>query len=266
MSATLEELNNLINDSNDTIDNENGISIDKNEFNNLNNLEKLNEPQNNDFENDDYNKENINPLQNNASEIKIKKKLINAIELYEASNPTQAKKIRYPQSCGNYQFGDDLTILTVEQLRKIMKIQNSITTMESISQQATIMTIVVASVLETKISHLKGYSLNLSKSAKELEDCYKEILLEFEDIEEYLNPQTRLAIILIKCGAITYMNNKVINSNKPANIRPQVNGVNEVNEQSDKIQVAEVMEMNEKPIEMPIIKRGRGRPRKYPKN
>ena len=159
--------------------------------------------------------------------------------------------MKYPASCGNYKYGDNLRELETDELKQIIKLQNSNSSFEKFAKVATIMTLQGCSLIENYISDLKGFTGSASVSMNDIEDCFKEILLEYSDeMEGIMGAETRLLMILGSAAIVTYSANKAKKSTNPNELNHDL-GNNIINNNND-------INITSQPI-----KRGRGRPRKY---
>ncbi len=192
----------------------------------------------------------INNQENDQEEKNYRQKLIDQIEKFELIN-TNSKKMKYPASCGNYKYGDNLRELETDELKQIIKLQNSNSSFEKFARVATIMTLQSCSLIENYISDLKDFTASASVSMNDIEDCFKEILLEYSDeMEGIMGAETRLLMILGSAAIVTYSVNKAKKSTNPP-INDHNLGNNIINNNND-------INITSQPI-----KRGRGRPRKY---
>lgn len=191
----------------------------------------------------------INNQENDQEEKNYRQKLIDQIEKFELIN-TNSKKMKYPASCGNYKYGDNLRELETDELKQIIKLQNSNSSFEKFARVATIMTLQSCSLIENYISDLKNFTASASVSMNDIEDCFKEILLEYsDDIEGIMGAETRLLMILGSAAIVTYSANKAKKSTTPPLNHDLGNNI--INNNND-------INITSQPI-----KRGRGRPRKY---
>lgn len=256
MSITIEELENFINDdklNNEPLDNHISTTnvLEKLEKSENSNEIKIEGVQNGIYETPLPNQSLMNTGQT-VDMVKARNKLISNIELFETQNVI-ARKIKYPPSC-NYEYGLPLEACSYEQLQKIHKIQTNIHQIESLSTNACTITYILAGLLETKVNKLKGYQENLLNQSAALKEAYRDVLLEYDDeIQEWMSPSMRLGFILFSSAALCYVNNSHIteaknNNNNNYTESPNVN--------------------DDKPISTnvtnpPVVKRPRGRPRKY---
>lgn len=191
----------------------------------------------------------INNQENDQEEKNYRQKLIDQIEKFELIN-TNSKKMKYPASCGNYKYGDNLRELETDELKQIIKLQNSNSSFEKFARVATIMTLQGCSLIENYITDLKGFNGSASASMNDIEDCFKEILLEYSDeMEGIMGAETRLLMILGSAAIVTYSANKAKKSTNPPLNHDLGNNI--INNNND-------INITSQPI-----KRGRGRPRKY---
>jgi len=191
----------------------------------------------------------INNQENDQEEKNYRQKLIDQIEKFELIN-TNSKKMKYPASCGNYKYGDNLRQLETDELKQIIKLQNSNSSFEKFARVATIMTLQGCSLIENYITDLKGFNGSASASINDIEDCFKEILLEYSDeMEGIMGAETRLLMILGSAAIVTYSANKAKKSTNPPLNHDLGNNI--INNNND-------INITSQPI-----KRGRGRPRKY---
>jgi len=191
----------------------------------------------------------INNQENDQEEKNYRQKLIDQIEKFELIN-TNSKKMKYPASCGNYKYGDNLRELETDELKQIIKLQNSNSSFEKFARVATIMTLQGCSLIENYISDLKNFTASASVSMNDIEDCFKEILLEYSDeMEGIMGAETRLLMILGSAAIVTYSANKAKKSTTPPLNHDLGNNI--INNNND-------INITSQPI-----KRGRGRPRKY---
>lgn len=191
----------------------------------------------------------INNQENDQEEKNYRQKLIDQIEKFELIN-TNSKKMKYPASCGNYKYGDNLRELETDELKQIIKLQNSNSSFEKFARVATIMTLQGCSLIENYITDLKGFNGSASASINDIEDCFKEILLEYSDeMEGIMGAETRLLMILGSAAIVTYSANKAKKSTNPPLNHDLGNNI--INNNND-------INITSQPI-----KRGRGRPRKY---
>lgn len=194
----------------------------------------------------------INQQEDNEEEKNYRQKLIDQIEKFELIN-TNSKKMKYPASCGNYKYGDNLRELGTDELKQIIKLQNSSSSFEKFARVATIMTLQGCALVENYISDLNGFTGSASKSMVDIEECFKEILLEYSDeMEGIMGPETRLLMILGSAAIVTYSTNKAKKTNNSENNNLNCNN--------------NITSTNNNDINIPNVqpvKRGRGRPRKY---
>lgn len=191
----------------------------------------------------------INNQENDQEEKNYRQKLIDQIEKFELIN-TNSKKMKYPASCGNYKYGDNLRELETDELKQIIKLQNSNSSFEKFARIASIMTLQGCSLIENYISDLKGFTASASASMNDIEDCFKEILLEYSDeMEGIMGAETRLLMILGSAAIVTYSVNKAKKSTTPPLNHDLGNNI--INNNND-------INITSQPI-----KQGRGRPRKY---
>lgn len=201
----------------------------------------------------------LNSIKLTLDNDKQKNKLIEIIETFEVTNPKEAKTIKYPESCGFYKFGDSLRNLEVEQLQKIIKIQNSLNQFSQFARIGAIMTIQGCKMLEEYVDDLNGFGANTANSLNEIEQCMKEILLNHsDDIEDVMTPEVRLLLILASSAGIVYSVNKAKKKNNN-NITTTNASAISVNHSNAKDTLNLNHEHNGQQLP---VKRGRGRPRK----
>lgn len=168
----------------------------------------------------------LNQQNNNNSDLnfygdteKTKNKLINIIENNECIN-ANVRKIKYPPTL-NYKYGDNLRNYDIENLQKIIKIQNSLSGISKFSAIGTLMIIQGTMLLEKYVESLNGYSGDLIPHMKEIEECLQEILLDVSDeVEMLTSPYARLAMIFAMAGISTYSKNQM-SSPKPKSEQKQ---------------------------------------------